>query len=254
MTQDFAGKRAFVTGAGSGIGRETAIQLAMAGALVAVTDIEGEAALQTTATIAAQGGSGWAHALDVSNSEHVNSAVAAAVLALGPIDYLVNAAGVFHVAEVQDITNFDWSNMFAVHANGVFHCCRAVLPAMIEWRTGAIVNLTSASSLRGQSQASHFAAAKTAVIGFTKSIAREKAAYGIRVNAVAPGPIDTPQWRGSFPAHQVEEKRDVQAKSNPMGRLGTPVEVARVIAFLLSDAASYMTGQILAVDGGESMV
>ena len=253
MTRDMAGKTAFVTGAGSGMARETAILLAQSGAAVAVTDIDGEAALATVDEIASAGGKAWARALDVTYSGEVDAAVAEAENALGPLDYLVNVAGIYQTVEAQDISDDDWARMFAVHVNGTFHCCRAVLPGMMARRAGAIVNMASLHAIRGQAQAVHYGAAKGAIIGFTKSLAREKAPLGIRVNAVAPGPIDTPLWRGWIDPDQIDAVKAERSKIIPLGRLGEPAEVARVIVFLLSDAASYMTGHIVTIDGGEVM-
>jgi NAD(P)-dependent dehydrogenase (short-subunit alcohol dehydrogenase family) len=192
-------------------------------------------------------------ALDVSNSRQVASAVREIEASLGPIERLVNIAGIGQAVAVEKIADEDWTRMFAVHVNGTFYCCREVLPGMIARRSGAIVNMSSIHALRGQAMMAHYAAAKGAIIGLTKSIAREKGPFGIRVNAVAPGPIDTPLWReGHDPARLEDDKRE-RSRIIPIGRLGEAREVAPVIAFLLSDAASYMTGQIVVIDGGEIM-
>ena len=253
MTQNMAGRVAFVTGAGSGMARETARLLAEAGAAVAVTDIDGDAAGSTVRDIESSGGAAWARPVDVTDPATVGAAIADAEAALGPLDYLVNVAGIYQTVEAQDISDEDWARMFAVHVNGMFHCCRAALPGMMARRSGAIVNMASLHAIRGQAQAVHYGAAKGAIIGFTKSLAREKAPLGIRVNAVAPGPIDTPLWRGGVGRDHLEAAKAERSKIIPLGRLGEAEEVARVIVFLLSDAASYMTGQIVTIDGGEVM-
>ena len=253
MEISMAGRVALVTGGGGGMGRETALLLAGAGARVAVCDIDGDAAARTGAEIEAAGGVAWAGAADVSVSREVDRAVAEAAAALGPIDALANNAGIYRVAALEDIGDEDWARMFAVHAGGTFHCCRAVLPGMAATKAGAIVNMSSLHALRGQANAAHYAAAKGAVIGLTKSIAREKGRLGIRANAVAPGPIDTPLWRGAVPPEELDAVMASRAEVIPVGRLGRAEEVARTIVYLLSPAASYITGQVVAIDGGEVM-
>ena len=247
------GRVALVTGGGSGMGRETARHLAGAGARVAICDRDGEAARGTGDEIEAAGGTVWTGAVDVSDSRAVDRAVAEAAGALGPIDSLVNIAGIYEVAKLEDIADDAWARMFAVHVNGTFYCCRAVLPGMIAAQAGAIVNMSSLHALRGQANAAHYAAAKGAIIGFTRSIAREKGKLGIRANAVAPGPIDTPLWRNAVPADEIEAMMAKRSEVIPIGRLGQPAEVAQTIVYLLGPAASYITGQVVAIDGGETM-
>lgn len=247
------GRVALVTGGGSGMGRETARLLAGAGARVAICDRDGDAARATGDAIEARGGTVWTGAVDVSDSRAVDRAVADAAGALGPIDSLVNIAGVYEVAKLEDIADDDWARMFAVHVNGTFYCCRAVLPGMVAARAGAIVNMSSLHALRGQANAAHYAAAKGAIVGFTKSIAREKGKLGIRANAVAPGPIDTPLWRNAVPPDEIEAMMAKRSEVIPIGRLGQPAEVAQTIVYLLGPAASYITGQVVAIDGGETM-
>ena len=247
------GRVAFVTGGGSGMGRETARLLAEAGARVTVCDRDGDAARETVKIVEEAGGTARVEEADVSDSGAVNRAVAAAADAFGPIDALVNIAGIYRIAAVEDIADEDWARMFAVHVNGTFYTCRAALPGMIAARSGAIVNMSSLHAVRGQANAAHYAAAKGAIIGLTKSIAREKGPFGIRANAVAPGPIDTPLWRGAVPPDEIDTVMAKRSEIIPMGRLGAPAEVAQTIVHLLSPAASYITGQVVTIDGGESM-
>ena len=247
------GRVAFVTGGGGGMGRETARLLAEAGAHVTICDHDGDAARETARIVEGAGGTARADEVDVSDSPAVDRAVAAATEALGPIDTLVNIAGIYQVAAVDDITDEDWARMFAVHVNGTFHTCRAALPGMIAAKSGAIVNMSSLHAVRGQANAAHYAAAKGAIIGLTRSIAREKGPLGIRANAVAPGPIDTPLWRGAVPPDEIDAVMAKRSEIIPIGRLGEPAEVAQTIVHLLSPAASYITGQVVTIDGGESM-
>lgn len=247
------GRVAFVTGGGSGMGRETARLLGEAGARVAICDRDGAAARETAGIVGDAGGTARAEEVDVSDPRAVERAVAAATEALGPVDALVNIAGIYRIAAVEDISDEDWARMFAVHVNGTFHTCRAVLPGMIAARSGAIVNMSSLHAIRGQANAAHYAAAKGAVIGLTKSIAREKGPLGIRANAVAPGPIDTPLWRGAVPPDELDAVMAKRSEVIPIGRLGEAAEVAQTIVYLLSPAASYITGQVVTIDGGESM-
>ena len=247
------GRVAFVTGGGSGMGRETARLLGEAGARVAICDRDGAAARETAGIVGDAGGTARAEEVDVSDPRAVERAVAAATEALGPVDALVNIAGIYRIAAVEDISDEDWARMFAVHVNGTFHTCRAVLPGMVAARSGAIVNMSSLHAIRGQANAAHYAAAKGAVIGLTKSIAREKGPLGIRANAVAPGPIDTPLWRGAVPPDELDAVMAKRSEVIPIGRLGEAAEVAQTIVYLLSPAASYITGQVVTIDGGESM-
>ncbi len=247
------GRVAFVTGGGSGMGRETARLLGEAGVRVAICDRDGDAARETAGIVGDAGGTARAEEVDVSDPRAVERAVAAATEALGPVDALVNIAGIYQVAAVEDISDEDWARMFAVHVNGTFHTCRAVLPGMVAAKAGAIVNMSSLHAIRGQANAAHYAAAKGAVIGLTKSIAREKGPLGIRANAVAPGPIDTPLWRGAVPPDELDAVMAKRSEVIPIGRLGEAAEVAQTIVYLLSPAASYITGQVVTIDGGESM-
>ena len=253
MDISMEGRVALVTGGGGGMGRETARLLAGQGARVAVCDLDGDAAEATGAAIESAGGIAWTAALDVADPRAVDRAVADAAGALGPVDALVNIAGIYRVAALEDISDADWARMFAVHVDGTFYCCRAVLPGMVARRAGAIVNMSSLHALRGQANAAHYAAAKGAIVGLTKSIAREKGKLGIRVNAVAPGPIDTPLWRGAVPADELDAAMAKRAEVIPIGRLGRAGEVAQTIVWLLTPAASYITGQVIAIDGGEVM-
>jgi NAD(P)-dependent dehydrogenase (short-subunit alcohol dehydrogenase family) len=251
---DLTGKAALVTGAGSGIGQAVALELARQGVSVAAADVV-VAAAETTAKRAREAGPHAVPiAMDVSRSAEVTHGVAVAETALGPLDYLVNVAGIFEEAPVVQISDEQWTRMLAVHLNGTFYCCRAVVPSMSARGAGAIVNISSLHALRGQPNAAHYAAAKAGIIGFTKTLAREVAAHGVRVNAVAPGPIDTPLWRAGAAGPALEARRRDRVRVIPLGRLGEPAEVADAVLFLLSPASRYTTGQVISVNGGELMI
>jgi NAD(P)-dependent dehydrogenase (short-subunit alcohol dehydrogenase family) len=244
---------AFITGAGGGIGGATAERLAENGVHVAVADLDAGLAEAVADRIVSAGGTAQALTLDVTDSGQVAASVTAAEAALGPIDYLVNTAGIFQWANAEDISDADFESMFRVHVFGMHAVTRAVLTGMQARKAGAIVNVTSIHAIRGQSLTAHYSAAKGAILAYTKSLAREKSPFGIRVNAVAPGPIDTPLWRGELAEDEIAEKMAQRSTVIPMDRLGTADEVAAGIVFLLSPGASYLTGHIMTIDGGEVM-
>ena len=242
-----------ITGAGSGIGRQTAVSLGQAGDAVAVADIDSDAAQRTVDAIVGTGGIAAAYALDVADAAHVADVASNVARDLGPVERTVNLAGILGFADIEHITDEDWARMMAVHAGGTFHVCRAVLPGMVQRRRGAIVNVASVFALRGQPGAAHYAAAKAAVIAFSKSIAREKAPFGVRVNVVSPGPVDTPFFGRGMTGDELDAARRERAKTIPLGAIARPEQVSAAIVFLLGEGATHMTGQVVPVDGGETM-
>jgi 2-hydroxycyclohexanecarboxyl-CoA dehydrogenase len=246
----FEGKVALVTGGAGGIGSATASRLAAEGARVAIGDLNGEAARELAADL---GGAGLE--LDVTSAESIAAAVAATELQLGPIDVLVNNAGVAGELFFTQTPPEVWDNMLAVNLRGVFAVTHAVLPGMHERGAGAIVNVASEAGRVGSPLSVVYSATKAGVIGFTKALAKESARFGVRVNAVAPGPIDTQMVRAAEVLGEIGE-RMVQGMidSTVMKRLGEPDEVAAAIAYLASDEASYVTGETIGVSGGLGMM
>jgi NAD(P)-dependent dehydrogenase (short-subunit alcohol dehydrogenase family) len=253
VVSDFLGKHAVVTGCGSGIGRATVMELAAAGAVLTLLDRDAVGLERTFAMAREAGASVTSHRLDVSDSAAVNATAARIENDRGAPDFLVNGAGAFFSGPIETLSDDVWQKCFAVNAFGVFYMCRALLPGMMKRGSGAIVTISSLHAQNGQPNAALYAAAKGAVMAFTKSLAREKAASGIRANIVAPGPIDTPFWRGAMVTDDADAVIAQRVRSIPLGRLGQPEDVAKVIAFLLSPASAYMTGQVVTVGGGEIM-
>lgn len=243
---------AVVTGAASGMGREVALILGARGATVAAADADGAGTEAVAGEIVAAGGRASAYMLDVTDPAAVERTIERMSQELGRIAYLANLAGVYGADPFEDISDADWDRVMRVNAYGTFYVSRSVVRRMEVHGGGSIVNMSSLHAVRGQAGAAHYAASKGAVIGLTKSLALEKAKAGIRANAVAPGPIDTPMWRGSISGAELEEAKRRRAEVIPLGRLGQPREVAGVIAFLLGPESSYVTGHILDVNGGEA--
>lgn len=243
-----SGKIAIVTGGGQGIGRSVAERLAREGAPVAVWDLDLSGATETARAIASLGVEGEPRKVDVASWEEVKAAVETVVQRWGRIDILVNNAGVTRDGLLVRMQPADWEFVLSVNLNGTFHCTKAVLPVMIKQRSGRIVNLASVVGAMGNAGQANYAASKAAVIGFTKSVAREYAARNITANAVAPGFIDTLMTR-KLP----EETRESLKRQIPLGRLGQPEDVAHAVGFLVSEEASYITGQVLHVNGGMLM-
>jgi len=239
------GKVALVTGAGRGIGAAIAHALADAGAAVAVLDLDGDAA---TATAAALPTKAVGVAADITSSAQVAAAVADANAALGPIDVLVNNAGWDKIEPFLDNDESDWDRIIAINLKGPIVVTRAVLEQMIEQQRGAIVNIASDAGRVGSSGEAVYSAAKGGVIAFSKTMAREMARYGIRVNCVCPGPTDT-----ALLATMGEKLRAGLERAIPMRRIAQPSEIAPAVVFLASDAAGYVTGQTLSVSGGLTM-
>lgn len=251
--QDFAGKTAVITGAGSGMGRETALLLARQGCRVIAVDRNQAAARETAAAARALGAQADDYGVDVTRSAEVNRTIQEIIAKHGPLDAAASLAGAYDVRPVEEIDDGNWEFMMGTNFHGMANLCRAVLPGMMARRSGVIVNMSSIHALRGQANSAAYAAAKSAVTGYTRSIAREKGHLGIRANAVAPGPINTPMWRGDLAGEALAKAMIERAKVIPLGRLGEPAEVAQMIVFLLGPRSSYITGQVFNVDGGEVM-
>lgn len=238
-----------VTGAGSGIGRAIAEKLAKNGERVVVNDLKGETADEVVALIKESGGEATAAPGDVSDPGSVQRIVEAAREAYGPPEILVNNAGFLQQKRFVDLTVEDFDRMIAVHLRGTFLCTSAVLPDMLSRGSGIIVNVASQLGQIGGIELCHYSAAKAGIIGLTKALAREVSAQGVRVNAVAPGPINTELVLGLS-----DEWRDAKSAELPLGRFGEPHEVAETVAFLVSDGAALYVGQTLGPNSGDVML
>ncbi|QFS83244.1 2-keto-3-deoxy-L-fuconate dehydrogenase [Roseivivax sp. THAF40] len=246
MTQTLDGKTALVTAAGAGIGRASAEALARLGANVVATDIDGDA----VARLAAGHDRITAHRLDVLDTEAVTGLIAS----LPTIDILVNCAGWVHDGTILDCDDGVWDRAFALNAKALFGITKAVLPGMREKGSGSIVNIASiVSSQKGAPRRFAYGASKAAIIGMTKSIAADFVKEGIRCNAICPGTVQSPSLEERLKATGDFEKALAAFKERqPMGRLGTPEEIAEMVCYLAGDLAAFTTGQAFAVDGGWS--
>jgi NAD(P)-dependent dehydrogenase (short-subunit alcohol dehydrogenase family) len=246
-------KVSIITGAGSGIGRAAAIRLAGRGDRVALCDINDGGLDETCSLVRANGGEAIGALVDVRDGVGMKGWFAELMQRFGKIDYLFSNAGVTSRGAVSELDFAEWRRLIDTHLTGSFHVCQAALSYMTEQGSGAIVVTSSDYAVIGMRNASNYAAAKTALYAFTKALAVEFAPHGIRINAVGPGPIDTPLLRSrGTPAEWQERVRGYEA-GLPMQRLGQPEDVASVVDFLLSDRASYITGQLLQPNGGQVM-
>ncbi|MEM6848213.1 MAG: 3-oxoacyl-ACP reductase family protein [Pseudomonadota bacterium] len=240
---------AVVTGAGAGIGRAIAERLAAKGAKVAVNDLDPERAKATAAIIESAGGTAISLAGDVAHEADIDALFSAAEAAWGRVTLVVNNAGIVHQAKVEDLSVEDFDRMVAVHLRGTFLGARRGLNPMLEAGDGIIVNIASQLGQIGGVELAHYSAAKAGIIGFTKSLAREVADRGVRVNAVAPGPINTDLVMAIS-----EDWRKAKAAGLPLGRFGEPEDVAATVAFLASDDAKIYVGQTLGPNSGDVML
>jgi len=243
------GKVAIVTGAAQGIGRAIAETLARRGADVVVADLDPGRSQETVAAVGKLGRRALNIKVNVADWNDVKSMTEQVLKDWGKIDILVNNAGITRDGLLVRMKEEDWNLVLQVNLNGTFHCTKAVLQPMTKQRYGRIVNIASIVGAMGNAGQANYAASKAAVIGFTKTIAREYASRQVTVNAVAPGFIDTAMTQG-LPA----DVKETLQKQIPLGRLGQPSDVAEAVRFLVSDEAGYITGQVLHVNGGMLMV
>lgn len=248
----FEGKVAIVTGAGSkrGIGKAIALCLAQKGADIVVADMNLEGAKEVAKEIEGLGRKAIAVEVNVTKESDVQQMVETTLKEFGKVDILVNNAGITQPVKTIDTTEADWDRVIAVNLKGTFLCSKAVLKPMMEQKYGRIVNISSVSGKRGGGVygGSHYSAAKAGILGFAKALAREVVEYGITVNSVAPGLVDT-DIRAGLP---MEKERAIW-ETIPMKRPGSAMEIAETVAFLASDAASYITGEDIDVNGGSHM-
>ena len=251
MTENLDGKTALVTGAGSGIGRAASLAYATSGARVVVTDVNIEGGEETVQMIKESGGEAILVHADVSRPTDTEAMVNQAVKAFGSLDYAFNNAGIGGGRDrhlTADYLEEDWDRVMAINLKGVWLCMKAEIPQMLKQGKGAIVNTASIAGLVGLSGTVAYVAAKHGVAGLTKAAAMEYAKSGIRVNAVCPGYIETPLIEGVF--DQVEGYKETLESRHPLGRLGQADEIASAVLWLSSDAASFVTGHNMTVDGG----
>lgn len=239
-------KVAVITGGGTGLGRGIALAMAREGARLALWELDQQAALSTASEIEALGRPALVSVVDVSAADQVAAAGREVLERWGRVDILVNNAGICQTATVEEISEQDWDRVLAVNLKGTFLCCKALMPAMKKQGDGCIINLGSvAGKIGGIATGAHYAASKAAVMCFTKSLARELAPYGVNVNALAPGVIETEMTRrlsgGDWSTYLA---------GIPLGRIGRVEDLAGVAVFLASEEAAYLTGEIIDVNGG----
>ena len=249
-----AGKVALVTGGAGGIGRAICEAYAAAGAMVVAADISEDDARKTAKAVG-----GMAVAMDVADMDSISAGIAAVKAECGGIDILVNNAGIFNMASIDKITHEDYRQQYDVNVGGTIFTCQAAVPLMKRRGGGTIINFASQAGRRGEGNVTIYCSTKAAVISITQSLALELASDNIRVNAIAPGVIDTPMWKhvdSQFAVYEHkplgQKKREV-GEAVPLGRMGDPEDVAAPCVFLASDDARYITAQTLNVDGGNWM-
>ena len=249
-----AGKVALVTGGAGGIGRAICEAYAAAGAMVVAADISEDDARKTAKAVG-----GMAVAMDVADMDSISAGIAAVKAECGGIDILVNNAGIFNMASIDKITHEDYRQQYDVNVGGTIFTCKAAVPLMKRRGGGTIINFASQAGRRGEANVTIYCSTKAAVISITQSLALELASDNIRVNAIAPGVIDTPMWKhvdSQFAVYEHkplgQKKREV-GEAVPLGRMGDPEDVAAPCVFLASDDARYITAQTLNVDGGNWM-
>jgi 3-oxoacyl-[acyl-carrier protein] reductase len=244
---DFNGKIAIVTGASRGIGRAIASRLAGRGALV-VAAARGENASETVAAITAAGGHAERATVDVTDAASVGALISGVVETHGRIDILVNNAGITRDQLMLRMKRDDWDQVIATNLTSAFSCAQAVVKPMVKQRSGRIISISSVVGQTGNAGQANYAASKAGLIGFSKALARELASRNITVNVVAPGFVETDMTRAI-----AEKTHGDWAAQIPLGRIGTPDDIAAAVCFLASDEASYITGHVLAVNGGMYM-
>ena len=243
------GRTAIVTGAAQGIGRAIAEALAQAGADIAVADLDPSRSAETVAAVKNIGRKALNLKVNVADAGETKSMVEQVLKAWGKVDILVNNAGITRDGLLLRMKEEDWNLVLQINLNGTFNCTKAVLQPMTKQRYGRIVNIASIVGVIGNAGQANYSASKAAVIGFTKTVGREYASRNVTVNAVAPGFIDTAMTHGLS-----TDVKDTLLKQIPLGRLGTPADIAAAVRFLVSEEAAYITGHVLHVNGGMLMV